>query len=68
MLLAMRVWLATFVNFNPSRYKVKVINVVDGDTIKIEGGQVVRYIGIDTPETVHLSKPVQCFGKEASIK
>lgn len=58
----------TFVNFNPSRYKVKVINVVDGDTIKIEGGQVVRYIGIDTPETVHPSKPVQCYGEEASDK
>lgn len=56
------------VNFNPSRYKAKVINVIDGDTIKIEGGQVVRYIGIDTPETVHPSKPVQCYGKEASDK
>jgi len=56
------------VNFNPSRYKVKVINVIDGDTIKIEGDRVVRYIGIDTPETVHPSKPVQCYGKEASDK
>jgi|GEM_PF-1148651 len=56
------------VNFNPSRYKAKVINVIDGDTIKVEGGQAVRYIGIDTPETVHPSKPVQCYGKEASDK
>ncbi len=47
---------------------IKVANVVDGDTIKLENGQVVRYIGIDTPETVHPSKPVQCFGKEASAK
>jgi len=46
----------------------KVASVVDGDTIKLENGQVVRYIGIDTPETVHPSKPVQCFGKEASAK
>ncbi|MFA7209562.1 MAG: thermonuclease family protein [Parcubacteria group bacterium] len=46
----------------------KVASVVDGDTIKLENGQVVRYIGIDTPETVHPSKPVQCFGKEASTK
>lgn len=30
---------------------VKVIRVIDGDTIEIEGGQKVRYIGIDTPET-----------------
>lgn len=46
----------------------KVIKVVDGDTIEIEGGKKVRYIGIDTPETVDPRKPVQCFGKEASNK
>jgi len=46
----------------------KVIKVIDGDTIKLENGEVVRYIGIDTPETVHPSEPVQCFGKEASDK
>ncbi|MBU2592799.1 thermonuclease family protein, partial [Patescibacteria group bacterium] len=55
-------------DFNPSRYKTKVIRVIDGDTIKIEGDKIVRYIGIDTPETVHPSKPVQCYGKEASDK
>ncbi|GAI35422.1 unnamed protein product, partial [marine sediment metagenome] len=27
-----------------------VIQVIDGDTIVIEGGYRVRYIGIDTPE------------------
>lgn len=47
---------------------VKVINVVDGDTIKIATGQTVRYIGIDTPETVHPDKPVMCYGKEAAAK
>ncbi len=46
----------------------KVVHVVDGDTIKLDNGQVVRYIGIDTPETVDPRKPVQCFGKEASAK
>lgn len=43
--------------------------VVDGDTIvvDIEGKQEkVRLIGVDTPETVHPSKPVEYFGKEAS--
>lgn len=43
--------------------------VVDGDTIvvEIEGKQEkIRLIGVDTPETVHPSKPVQYFGKEAS--
>lgn len=45
-----------------------VTRIIDGDTIEIEGGQKVRYIGIDTPETVDPRKPVQCFGKEASAK
>lgn len=48
-----------------------VVNVVDGDTIKINinGTQTtLRLIGIDTPETVDPRKPVQCFGKEASNK
>ncbi|MBI5452847.1 thermonuclease family protein [Candidatus Gottesmanbacteria bacterium] len=46
----------------------KVTRAVDGDTIEIEGGEKVRYIGIDTPETVDPRKPVQCFGIEASKK
>ncbi len=54
--------------FDPKTYVVKVARVVDGDTIKLESGEVVRYIGIDTPETVDPRKPVQCYGKEASAK
>jgi len=45
---------------------VKVSRVIDGDTIEIDGGQKVRLIGIDTPETVDPRVPVACFGKEAS--
>jgi micrococcal nuclease len=48
-----------------------VTRVVDGDTAKvsINGRSVtVRLIGIDTPETKYPSKPVQCFGKEASAR
>ncbi len=47
----------------------KVTKVVDGDTIEVEiNGQKVkvRYIGIDTPETVDPRRPAGCFGKEAS--
>jgi len=47
---------------------VKVIKVIDGDTIEIEGGKKVRYIGIDTPEVHHPKKPVQCYGKIAALK
>ncbi len=48
--------------------EVKVTRVIDGDTVELESGQHVRYIGIDTPETVDPRKPVQCFGEEASKK
>lgn len=43
----------------------KVTKVIDGDTIEIEGGQRIRYIGIDTPESTIQH---ECFGKEASAK
>ena len=46
----------------------KVIRVIDGDTIEIENGQKVRYIGIDTPEIHNPKKPIQCFGQEAYLK
>lgn len=49
----------------------RVLRVVDGDTIEVDingASYTVRYIGVDTPETVHPSKPVECFGKEASEK
>ena len=47
----------------------EVIQVVDGDTIRVllDGkDETIRFIGIDTPETVDPRKPVQCFGKQAS--
>lgn len=39
---------------------------VDGDTIKLDNGETVRLIGVDTPESVHPLKPVEYFAKEAS--
>ena len=45
-----------------------VKRVIDGDTIELENGKKVRYIGIDTPETVHPNKAAQCYGKESSDK
>jgi len=54
-------------NTNSGDYYI-VKRVIDGDTIEISTGDRVRYIGIDTPETSHPSKPIECFGKEASDK
>ena len=45
-----------------------VTRAVDGDTIEVRlGGETedVRYIGVDTPETVKPGTPVQCFGPQA---
>ncbi len=47
---------------------VRVVRIVDGDTIAVESAgrrDVVRYIGIDTPESVKPHAPVECFGKAA---
>jgi len=41
--------------------------VVDGDTIILDGNEKIRLIGVDTPETKDPRKPVQYFGKEASV-
>lgn len=49
-------------------FTAAVTRVVDGDTIVIDTGQKVRYIGINTPESVDPRKPVQCFGAEASAR
>ena len=48
---------------------VRVVRVVDGDTIRVRtasGEEPVRYIGIDTPESVKPGSPVECFAKRAS--
>ena len=54
----------------PRRSPARVIRVVDGDTaeIQLEGRTLdVRFIGIDAPESVHPTEPVECFGLEASV-
>ena len=46
-----------------------VIDVVDGDTVDLDIAgtrERVRLLGVDAPESVHPSMPVQCFGEEAS--
>lgn len=41
-------------------------HVVDGDTLVLGDKTKVRFLGVDTPETVHPDKPIQFCGPEAS--
>jgi micrococcal nuclease len=46
-----------------------VTRAVDGDTVEVSldgSTEDVRYIGIDTPESVAPGQPVECFGERAS--
>ncbi len=55
----------------PSGEQYLVLGVVDGDTIDVQIGGArtrVRYIGINTPETVHPTRGTECFGAEASAR
>jgi micrococcal nuclease len=47
----------------------RVVDVLDGDTIVVERAgsrDTIRLLGVDTPETHHPTKPVQCYGPEAA--
>lgn len=50
--------------------QVRVIEAIDGDTVVVALADgttdTVRLLGVDTPETHHPTKPVQCFGPEAA--
>ncbi|MBI1869396.1 thermonuclease family protein [Candidatus Gottesmanbacteria bacterium] len=48
--------------------KSMVTKVIDGDTIELATGQRVRYIGIDTPESVDPRKSVECFARQAAAR
>ena len=41
--------------------------VDDGDTIVLDDGMKVRYIGINAPEIAHGNPPAEPFGPEASV-
>ena len=52
-----------------SAVKARVVRCMDGDTLLVSMGgkdEKIRMKGVDTPETVHPTKPVEKFGKEAS--
>lgn len=47
----------------PRLTQTSVSRVIDGDTIVLDGGDRVRYIGIDTPED---TAKRDCFGRQAT--
>jgi micrococcal nuclease len=52
----------------PASATAYVVRAIDGDTIEVRldgRREDVRYIGVDTPETVKPGTPVQCFGPRA---
>lgn len=55
-------------NASTSYEEVLVVRVIDGDTIELNDGRRVRYIGINTPETVHPTKDVECYGPQATVR
>jgi micrococcal nuclease len=67
--LIVRPWEGAAGRGGPAAAEAYVIRAVDGDTIEARIGdrdEYVRYIGVDTPETVKPDSPVQCFGPRAS--
>lgn len=46
----------------------RVVKIIDGDTIILDNGEVVRYIGIDTPEVSVPATALECYGPEATEK
>ncbi len=50
---------------NKTEKTYKVTRVIDGDTIVLENGTVVRYIGIDAPELSDTESKSDCLAKEA---
>jgi len=61
--------IACTVQAAPDDGTATVRSVIDGDTIVVDYGphrETIRLLGIDTPETVHPTRPVECWGPEAS--
>jgi micrococcal nuclease len=42
-----------------------VKRVIDGDTIELTNGEIIRYIGMNAPEIESPETKPQCFGEEA---
>ncbi len=55
------------INLQPGLYSVE--QYIDGDTLAINmngATEIIRFIGVDTPETHKPNTPVQCYGEAAA--
>ena len=52
------------VNLYKDNKNIVVSKVIDGDTVELNTGQRLRYIGIDTPE-INFGKDPECFAIQA---
>jgi micrococcal nuclease len=53
----------------PTRIAAVVTRPVDGDTVQVRtarGPETVRFLGVNTPETHHPTKGLECWGPEAA--
>ena len=51
--------------FAEGGYYARVVYVYDGDTVKLDNGENVRYLGIDTPEMNYKKPPAERFAEQA---
>lgn len=55
---------ASVSSYETESENVFVKRVIDGDTVELDSGLRLRYIGIDTPEM----NPVECYSRQATEK
>jgi micrococcal nuclease len=55
----------SFENYGEAKERAVVKRVIDGDTIELNDGRKVRYIGINSPEMTDKRKDVLCFANMA---
>lgn len=42
--------------------------VIDGDTVRLSDGRVLRYIGMDAPEAGSRNRPIKCLAEAATAR
>ena len=58
---------AKIVNIKPGYGFYHVKKVYDGDTVELDDGRKIRFLGINTPEIQHKNKMAEAGGEEAKV-